>query len=64
MPDGRTTPTYFVLTSITADSATFENPSHDFPQVVRYSRKPDGSLETMISLSNGQRPVTVVLTKK
>ena len=64
MPDGRTTPTFFTLTSITDTSATFENPKHDYPQLIRYTLKPDGTLETLISLSNGQRPVTVVLNKQ
>lgn len=64
MPDGRTTPTFFTLTSVTETSATFENPKHDYPQVVRYTLKPDGTLETMISLSNGQRPVTAILNKQ
>jgi len=64
MPDGRTTPTFFTLTSVTDTSVTFENPKHDYPQLIRYTLKPDGTLETLISLSNGQRPVTVVLNKQ
>ena len=64
MPDGRTTPTFFTLTSITDSSATFENPKHDYPQVIRYTLKPDGTLETFISLTNGQRPVTAILSKQ
>jgi Domain of unknown function (DUF6265) len=47
-PSGRP-PTEFTLTSITADSATFENPAHDFPKMIRYSRKPDGTLEAVVS---------------
>ena len=64
MPDGRTTPTFFTLTSITDTTATFENPKHDYPQVIRYTLKPDGTLETFISLTNGQRPITAVLSKQ
>jgi hypothetical protein len=47
-PNGRP-PTEFILTSITADSATFENPSHDFPKMIRYTRRADGSLEARVS---------------
>ena len=32
-----------------ADSATFENPAHDFPKVIVYVRKPDGTLEARVS---------------
>jgi hypothetical protein len=47
-PNGRP-PTEFTLTAITADSATFENPMHDFPKMVRYARRADGSLEARVS---------------
>ena len=64
MPDGRTTPTHFTLTSITAESATFENPKHDYPKLVRYTLKPDGSLETTISGAANQRTLSFVLQRK
>jgi hypothetical protein len=64
MPDGRTTPTHFTLTAITADSATFENPAHDFPKVIRYTRRPDGSLETMIAGADLSRAQTFVFTRQ
>ena len=64
MPNGRTPPTDFVLTAITADSATFENPAHDFPKMVRYSRRADGALETTVAGEGGQRPQTVVLKRE
>src|SRR4026208_1993662 len=35
--------TDFMLTKIDADSATFENPAHDFPKAIRYAKKPDGT---------------------
>jgi hypothetical protein len=64
MPEGRTTPTFFTLTAITEGSATFENPQHDYPQVIRYARSTDGSaLETTVSATNGTRPQTVSLKK-
>jgi hypothetical protein len=47
-PEGRP-PTEFTLTNITADSATFENPAHDFPKMIRYTRRADGSLEARVS---------------
>jgi hypothetical protein len=46
-PDGRP-PTEFVLTELTENSAVFENPAHDFPKVVRYARRPDGTLEARV----------------
>jgi hypothetical protein len=52
-PGGRP-PTEFVLSAIGPGSATFENPSHDFPKVIRYSRRPDGTLEARVS-DGGQR---------
>jgi hypothetical protein len=64
MPDGRTTPTEFVATTVAADSATFENPSHDYPKLIRYTRKPDGTLETTIGGAAGQRTQSFVLTKQ
>ena len=62
-PNGRP-PTEFVLTGLTADSATFENPAHDFPQMVRYTRRPDGSLEARISGAGGERPQAFVFTRQ
>lgn len=64
MPNARTPATPFVLTAITADSATFENPSHDFPKLIRYTRLPDGSLQTTISGGPGTRERHVTLKKQ
>jgi Domain of unknown function (DUF6265) len=47
-------PTEFRLSAITRDSATFENKAHDFPKVIAYAKKPDGSLEARVS-DGGQR---------
>jgi hypothetical protein len=52
-PNGRP-PTEFVLTAMTADSVTFENPAHDFPKMIRYSQRTDGSLEARVS-DGGQK---------
>jgi hypothetical protein len=61
-PNGRP-PTEFVLTVMTADSATFENPTHDFPKVIRYTRRADGSLEARVSGAGGERPQVFVFTR-
>jgi hypothetical protein len=47
-PGGRP-PTEFRLSAIGADSATFENWAHDFPKVIAYTRKADGTLEARVS---------------
>jgi hypothetical protein len=60
-PGGRP-PTEFVLSAIGPDSATFENPSHDFPKVIRYSRRPDGTLEARVS-DGGQRAEAFVFRR-
>jgi len=60
-PDGRP-PTDFVLTEIAADSATFENPTHDFPKMIRYAKQADGSLEARIS-DGGQRAQSFVFRR-
>ena len=61
-PNGRT-PTEFTLTAVTADSVTFENPAHDFPKMIRYSRRADGSLEARVS-DGGQKAETFVFKKR
>jgi hypothetical protein len=53
-PNGRT-PTEFVLTKFDATSATFENPAHDFPKMIRYVKKADGGLEASISAGPGTK---------
>lgn len=64
MPNARTPATVFMMTSITADSVTFENPSHDYPRLIRYARLPDGSLQTTISAGGEERAQSVVLRKQ
>jgi hypothetical protein len=61
MPGGRTPATPFTPSLLTPDSATFENPSNNFPKVIRYRRLADGSLETTISGANNDRAQTVAL---
>jgi hypothetical protein len=64
MPNGRTPPTDFRLTQVTADSLTFENPAHDFPTRIRYTRLPDGSLETLVSGKGNEKPERVLLKRE
>jgi hypothetical protein len=44
---------------MTPTSATFENPAHDFPRMIRYTRRPDGALEARVS-DGGERGQTFV----
>jgi hypothetical protein len=61
-PNGRP-PTEFTLTQITADSATFENPSHDFPKMIRYTHlSKTHQLEARVSGAGGERPQIFVFT--
>ena len=63
MPNGRTPATPFTLSNLTPESATFENPAHDFPKIIRYRKLEDGSLETTVSGANNERAQVVVLKK-
>ena len=58
-PGGRT-PTEFTLTKLEATSATFENPTHDFPKMIRYSKRADGAIEASISAGAGSKPMSWV----
>ncbi len=51
-------PTHFMLTSIDARTATFENTSNDFPKKIQYALTPDGTLEATISGTPPRRPIT------
>lgn len=62
MPNGAGT-TDFLLTKISPDGATFENPDHDFPKAIVYTRTADGYSVT-ISGAAGQRSLTYSFTKK
>jgi hypothetical protein len=63
MPNGRMPPTDFTLTTIDAESAVFENPTHDFPKKIRYAKRPDGSLEAVVSGAEGTKPLRYVFKK-
>jgi hypothetical protein len=64
MPNGRQPATDFVLTHLEGETLVFENPAHDFPKKIRYTRKADGSLEATISGDGPQKPQTFVFTRK
>ena len=56
---GGNPPTEFRLSAITPESATFENKAHDFPKVIAYARRPDGTLEARVS-DGGKKGETFV----
>jgi hypothetical protein len=64
MPNGRMPATDFPATRVEVDTVTFENPAHDFPKMIRYTKRPDGSLEAVISGAGGQRSQTFVFARQ
>jgi len=62
-PNGQP-PTEFRLTHLDGKSVTFENPAHDFPKVIAYQARPDGSLEASISGEKGQKKMSWVFERK
>ena len=64
MPNGRSPATDFTASAVTADSITFENPAHDYPKTIRYTKKADGSLETTIAGEGGARARSSVLKRQ
>jgi hypothetical protein len=46
------------------NSLTFENPSHDFPKMIRYTLTPDGTLEAVVSGTDSQKPQTFRFQKR
>jgi len=53
-PGGRPK-TEFKLTASDGKSATFENPEHDHPKKIRYSRGADGSLKAELEGAEGKQ---------
>jgi hypothetical protein len=47
----------FKATEVDANSVTFANPAHDYPQRVRYARTADG-IQAETSLADGSKPMT------
>ena len=62
-PNGRP-PTEFTLTAFDGQSATFENPAHDFPNTIRYAKRADGGLDATISGQAGQKSQTFTFKKE
>lgn len=56
--------TDFTLTGIDAKSATFENPTHDFPKKIRYVNKPDGTMEAVVSGDASARSLTFAFRRQ
>lgn len=56
-PGGRPK-TEFKLTAFDGKSATFENPQHDHPKLIRYSLMPDGSLKAELDGAEGRQAFT------
>ena len=63
LPNGQGA-TDFTLTKFDSESATFENPAHSFPKMIRYARRPDGSMEAVISGAAGSKPTTFVFKRQ
>jgi len=42
----------------------FENPAHDFPKVIRYAKRKDGTLEATVSGAGGEKPQSFVFRKQ
>lgn len=63
MPNAGTA-TDFTLTKFDADSATFENPAHNFPKMIRYVKRPDGGMDAMISAGGTSKPTTFSFKRK
>ncbi|HEX2445849.1 MAG TPA: DUF6265 family protein [Vicinamibacterales bacterium] len=64
MPNGRSPATEFTLTKLDADGATFENPAHDFPKMIRYTRRDAGTLEAVVSGSSGENAERFVFKRQ
>jgi hypothetical protein len=64
MPNGRSPATDFALTHIDGNSVLFENPAHDFPKAIRYTLKPDGMLEAVVSSGPKERGVTFTFKRE
>jgi hypothetical protein len=60
-PGGRP-PTEFAMTAIEKQAVTFENPAHDFPKMIRYTLRADGTLEARVS-DGGSKAETFVFKR-
>jgi hypothetical protein len=60
-PGGRP-PTEFAMTAIEKQAVTFENTAHDFPKMIRYTLRADGTLEARVS-DGGSKAETFVFKR-
>jgi hypothetical protein len=63
MPNGGGT-TDFLSTKVSSNSVTFENPAHDFPRSIVYTRNTDGGIDVVVAGAPGQRVLTYSFAKK
>lgn len=63
MPNGGGT-TDFLSTKVSANSITFENPEHDFPRAIVYTRNADGGVDVVVSGAPGARALNYSFKKK
>ncbi len=57
-------PTEFAATQVSPTSVRFENPQHDFPKVIRYEKRADGTLRAAIAGAAGQREMSWVYVRR
>lgn len=58
-------PVIFTQTALTDSSMTFENPKHDFPQLISYRlQKPDSLIAEVSAMIKGERKLRVFRMKK
>ena len=62
-PNGKP-PTDFPLTRLEDRSVTFENPDHDFPKVIKYAAREDGSLKASVGGGPGQRTLSWIFARQ
>lgn len=53
--------TVFAATETGPQSATFENPSHDFPQSISYAKTENGLLAEISGPSAGDKPMVITI---
>lgn len=56
--------TDFLSTKVSADSITFENPDHDFPKAITYTKRADGGVDVAVTGAPGQRAINYSFKKK
>lgn len=61
-PNGRS-PTSFRLTQWDGETATFENPDHDFPKRIVYTRSSDNAIRVIVDAGEGSEALTFTYTR-